>query len=297
MSATVGPSVLALVATYSPDSHVIDLVNGLRSQGVGVVVSDDASPCTADPILRDCGLVPGVTVIRHADNVGIARGLNEGFQAARDSGCRWLLTSDQDSQFPESYVADISSYAESIGSLWEDSVRVGAVGAGMVINANGQLKYPITQVASPSGPLSVTEEVIASGTLWNVEALIGVGGFDESLGLDAVDAAACLRLREAGYRIALAPGVRMEHRLGDSRSVQLLGRTVLATGHSGERRATMMRNRLRLAPAEFRQSPKHAFRTLRRVSVNTLLGATVEGDRWEKVKGSVRGLGRSTKGQ
>jgi rhamnosyltransferase len=296
MSAAASPSVLALVATYSPDSHVIDLVNGLRSQGVGVVVSDDASSCTADPILRDCGLVPGVTVIRHADNVGIARGLNEGFQAACDAGCRWLLTSDQDSQFPESYVADISSFAESIGSLWEDSVRVGAVGAGMVINANGQLKYPITQVASPSGPLSVTEEVIASGTLWNVEALIGVGGFDESLGLDAVDAAACLRLREAGYRIVLAPEVRMEHQLGDSRSVQLLGRTVLATGHSGERRATMMRNRLRLAPAEFRQSPKHAFRTLRRVSVNALMGATVEGDRWEKVKGSLRGLGRSTKG-
>jgi len=51
-----------------------------------------------------------------------------------------------------------------------------------------------------------------------------------------------------------------------------------------------------VAPAEFRQSPKHAFRTLRRVSVNALMGATVEGDRWEKVKGSVRGLGRSTKG-
>ena len=296
MSAAVGPSVLALVATYLPGENLSSLVTALGLQVDSVVVSDDASPCTADPILRDCGLVPRVTVIRHAHNVGIARGLNEGLQAARDAGCPWLLTCDQDSQFPASYVAEISTFAESIGSLWEDSVRVGAVGAGMVINASGQLKYPITQVASPSGPLSVTEEVIASGTLWNVEALIGVNGFDESLGLDAVDAAACLRLREAGYRIVLAPEVRMEHRLGESRSVQLLGRTVLATGHSGERRATMMRNRLRLAPAEFRQSPKHAFRTLRRVSVNALMGATVEGDRWEKVKGSVRGLGRSTKG-
>jgi rhamnosyltransferase len=292
MSAVVNPSVLALVATYSPDSNLLSLVTGVGSQGIRVVVSDDASPCTADPVLRDCGLVPGVTVIRHAHNEGIARGLNEGLHAARESGCRWLLTCDQDSQFPESYVAEIFSFAESIGSLWEDSILVGAVGAGIVINASGQLKYPITQVASASGPLSVTEEVIASGTLWNVEALIGVGGFDESLGLDAVDAAACLRLREAGYRIVLAPEVCMEHQLGDSRSLQLLGRTVLATGHSGERRATMMRNRLRLAPAEFRQSPKHAFRTLRRVSVNALMGATVEGDRWEKVKGSIRGIGK-----
>jgi rhamnosyltransferase len=292
MSTAVNPRVLVLIATYSPDSHLLALVTGMSAQGIDVVVSDDASPCTADPVLRDCGLVPGVTVIRHDHNEGIARGLNEGLCRARDSGCHWLLTCDQDSQFPESYVADISTFAQSIDSLWEDSVRVGAVGAGIVINASGQLKYPITQVTGASGPVEVTEEVIASGTLWNVEALLEVGGFDESLGLDAVDAAACLRLREAGYRIALAPGVRMEHELGNSRSVQLLGRTVLATGHSGERRATMMRNRLRLAPAEFRQSPKHAFRTLRRVSVNALMGATVEGDRWEKVKGSIRGIGK-----
>ncbi len=290
MSAVVNPSVLALIATYSPDSHLLALVTDMSAQGIEVVVSDDASPCTADPVLRDCGLVPGVTVIRHAHNEGIARGLNEGLRSAHDSGCRWLLTCDQDSQFPETYVADISSYAQSIDSLWEDSVRVGAVGAGIVINASGQLKYPITRVAGASGPVDVTEEVIASGTLWNVEALLEVGGFDESLGLDAVDAAACLRLREAGYRVVVAPGVRMEHELGNSHSVQLLGRTVLATGHSGARRATMMRNRLRLAPAEFRQSPKHAFRTLRRVSVNALMGATVEGDRWEKVKGSIRGI-------
>ena len=290
MSAVVNPSVLALVATYSPGSNLIDLVGALSSQGIPVVVSDDASPCTADQVLRDCGLVSGVTVIRHDRNEGIARGLNEGLRRARDLGCSWLLTSDQDSQFPDTYVAQISALAQSMGSLWEESVRVGAVGAGIVVNAGGQLKYPITQVGSASGPIEVTEEVIASGTLWNVSALLEVGGFDESLGLDAVDAAACLRLREAGYRIVVAPELRMEHELGNSRSVQLLGRTVLATGHSGERRATMMRNRLKLAPAEFKQSPKHAFRTLRRVGVNALMGATVEGDRWGKIKGSVKGL-------
>jgi rhamnosyltransferase len=284
------PSVLALVATYSPESNLLALVSALSSQGIPLVVSDDASPCTADPVLRDCGLVSGVTVIRHDRNEGIARGLNEGLRRARDLGCSWLLTSDQDSRFPDTYVAQISALAQSMGSLWEESVRVGAVGAGIVVNAGGSLKYPITHVAGASGPIEVTEEVIASGTLWNVSALLEVGGFDESLGLDAVDAAACLRLREAGYSIVVAPEIRMEHQLGDSRSVQLLGRTVLATGHSGERRSTMMRNRLRLAPAEFRQSPKHAFRTLRRVGMNALLGVTVEGGRWEKAKGSLRGL-------
>jgi len=71
-----------------------------------------------------------------------------------------------------------------------------------------------------------------------------------------------------------------------------LGRTVMVTNHSPARRATMVRNRLALAPAEFRQSPKHAFRTLRRVTVNSVLGGITGEDRWQKTKGSLSGLRR-----
>jgi len=52
----------------------------------------------------------------------------------------------------------------------------------------------------------------------------------------------------------------------------------------------MVRNRLALAPAEFRQSPVQAARTLRRVAVNLALAATVEEDRTAKVMGGLRGL-------
>jgi GT2 family glycosyltransferase len=148
------------------------------------------------------------------------------------------------------------------------------------------MRYPTRQ----EGGVLVTEEVIQSGALWMVPALVKIGGFDESLGIDAVDAAACLRLREAGYLIALAPNVSLEHNLGDSRQVNLFGRSVMVTNHSPARRATMVRNRLRLAPAEFKQSPKHAFRTLRRVTVNSTLGAITGEDRWAKAKGSLSGL-------
>ena len=70
----------------------------------------------------------------------------------------------------------------------------------------------------------------------------------------------------------------------------MLGRDVLSSGHSPERRTTMVRNRLRLFPAEFAQSPTHALRTMRRVAVNTALAVTVEDDRWAKAKASARGL-------
>jgi hypothetical protein len=64
----------------------------------------------------------------------------------------------------------------------------------------------------------------------------------------------------------------------------------MVTGHSPERRASMLRSRLRLFPVEFNESPRHALRTIRRVAVNQTLGLFIEGQRWEKMKGTARGL-------
>ena len=276
-SGTVDKSVVAVVPTFRPDAiELIGLVSSLQAQGIRVLVTDDASPCTADPALRDVQSL-GVDVARHRHNRGIARGLNDGLAFAVARGAVWLLTIDQDSSLPPDYVSALR--AASTDGL-------GVIGAEIISDASGDVRYPTTQ---SDGHLT-TEEVFQTGSLWSVAALTAIGGFDESLGIDAVDAAACLRLRERGFIVALAPGVRLEHRVGAARQVTLLGRTVLATGHSPERRTTMVRNRLRLAPAEFRQSPKHAIRTLRRVGVNAVLGATVEENRWAKTKGTIRGL-------
>lgn len=268
---------VAVVPTFRPESGELNsLVASLQAQGIKVLVTDDASPCTSDPALRGVESL-GVDVVRHRHNRGIARGLNDGVAFAVARGADWLLTVDQDSSLPPGYIAALLAAATD---------RVGVIGAEIISDASGDVRYPTTQ---RNGHLT-TEEVFQTGSLWSVAALTAIGGFDESLGIDAVDAAACLRLRERGFIVALAPGVRLEHRVGAARQVTLLGRTVLATGHSPERRTTMVRNRLRLAPAEFRQSPKHAFRTLRRVGVNAVLGATVEENRWAKTKGTIKGL-------
>jgi rhamnosyltransferase len=273
----VDESVVAVVPTFRPESGELNsLVASLKTQGIKFLVTDDASPCTSDLALRAVESL-GVDVVRHRHNRGIARGLNDGLAFAIARGADWLLTVDQDSSLPPGYVAALLAAATD---------RVGVIGAEIISDASGDVRYPTTQ---SDGHLT-TEEVFQTGSLWSVAALTAIGGFDESLGIDAVDAAACLRLRERGFIVALTPGVRLEHRVGAARQVTLLGRTVLATGHSPERRTTMVRNRLRLAPAEFRQSPKHAFRTLRRVGVNAVLGATVEENRWAKTKGTIKGL-------
>ncbi len=279
------PTVVAVVPTYRPEPEgLLALVTSLGLQGIPVLVSDDSSPCTADPVLRSCALA-GAQVVRHRYNAGIARGLNEGLAFALEQGARWLLTIDQDSLLPAGYVSGLLA-----GALQAEVVlghgSVGVIGAGGIDDASGEVGYP---VRDRSG-ISTTEEVFQTGSMWSVLALDSIGGFDERLGIDGVDAAACLAMRQADLVVALAPAVRLAHHYGIGTQIELLGRTVVSTGHSPARRETMVRNRLRLFPGEFLQSPTHALRTVRRVGVNTLLGVTIEDDKWANAKGSARGL-------
>ena len=268
-------SVVAVIPGYQPVAdEICDLVSSLISSGVAVLVVDDRSADSS--YLSRCASL-GASVMSHDTNEGIARSLNAGLDFARSANASWLLTVDQDTVLPLDYVSSLLAFTHPCA---------GVIGAETIGDASGDLRYPTREVA---GHL-VTDEVFQTGSLWRVDALSALGGFDESLGIDAVDAEACLNLREAGFAVVLARGVRLSHRYGAGHSVQLLGRSVVATGHSPARRETMVRNRVRLFPREFRQSPVHAVRTLRRVGVNVLLGVTVEGNRWAKAKGSIRGL-------
>lgn len=267
--------VAAVVPAYSPDADALGaLVTSLIQADLPVLVVDDGS---VDASYLQGLTGDGIQTLAHTANAGIARSLNDGLAFAAQHGAEWLLTVDQDTVLPIGYVEAL---------LAAVSPGVGVIGAETIGDASGDLSYPARTVDG----LLVTDEVFQTGSLWSVTALQIVGGFDEDFGIDAVDAAACLRLREAGFLVALAPGVRLEHHYGSGRPVHVLGREVWATGHSPARRETMVRNRLRLFPREFRQSPVHALRTVRRLGMNVLLGVTVEDDRWAKAKGAARGL-------
>ena len=257
---------VSVVPTFRPPQDAEDLIRTLATSGP-VVVSDDASPCTFDSRLSRIAEILNVTMIRNSHNRGIGRALNQGLEFAHDHALPWLLTIDQDSRVDENYSATL---VDSANLLVASGVRVGAVGAGRVLDASGPLTYPTRAVPIRGTDVTVTEEVVQSGTLWNTSALIEVGGFDESLGMDAVDAAACLALREADFVVALHPDATLNHQIEGAQQVRFLGRSVMVTGHSPDRRWSIVRNRLRLFPREFAQSPAHSLRTLRRSAVNVL---------------------------
>ena len=255
---------MSVVPTYRPPGRLRALVDVLRLYGP-VIVSDDGSPCAFDRLLAEVASKDGVNVLRHTTNVGIGRGLNDGLRFAQTMHYPWLLTVDQDSVLSTTYIQDLFGTTRDFLGL---GFHVGAVGAETVLDQSGPMTYPSEQL----GTLKTTEEVIQSGSLWSVEALTSVRGFDEELGNDAVDAAACLALRERGYVVALAPGLSFQHSIGSASQHRLFGRNVIVTHHSTTRHRAMLKNRLQLLPREVRQSPRHAFRSIRRVLVNQTMG-------------------------
>ena len=263
-------SAVCVVPTYRPDDAASALVKDL-SNAAPVLVTDDGSPCTFDQCLSAIAVLPGVKVVRHRTNQGIGRGLNEGLAFASERHAEWLLSVDQDSCLPHGYLDQLISVAEH---LMAEGVRVGVIGALHVADASGDFTYPTRVSPNAMKPYPETEELIASGSLWNVSALADIGGFETGLGMDAVDAAACLSLREVGYRIFAVPDVTFEHRIGSGQRSRILGRSVLRTGHSRRRRHQILANRLRLFPREWQQSPLHAVRTVRRAGVNAILGGS-----------------------
>jgi len=279
--------VYCVIPTFTPESTLLDLAAGLSSQ-CPVLVVDDASPCTSDGLLRQVEALPGVGVIKHSTNAGIGRGLNDGLTVARDAGCAWLLTVDQDTDVPAGYV---TALIEAARRLSAGEVPLGALGAGSVTIAGASMRYPGHALDCQGTNVASTEEIVQSGTLWNINAITAFGGFNETFGMDAVDAHACLSLREAGLVVATVADLEINHRIGSAQPVTIKGRNpVFLTGHSPERRTLMVRNRLALFPSEFRQSPRHAFRTLRRVLINQAAGLMVETDKLSKARGSLRGL-------
>jgi len=106
--------VYCVVPTFGPESAVIDLIKSIAPQ-CSVLVVDDASPCTYDPVLHQIGAISGVQALRHSTNAGIGRGLNNGLAAAREAGNTWLLTVHQDTVLPADYVSTIVEAARLLG--------------------------------------------------------------------------------------------------------------------------------------------------------------------------------------
>lgn len=228
--------ILAVVVSFNGASTLRPTVEALRPQVGEVCIVDNGSDGATAALLGQLEQLPGVSVIRLGQNLGIAHALNVGAGRARETGRPWLLTMDQDS------IADAGMVAAFQAAVARDP---GMVSLAPVLGPAGR---------TADGAAEVVGYAITSGNLVKVSVVEEVRGYEESFFIDSVDFDFSLRLRRAGHRIHRVPSATMQHRLGEGREVPRFLRRFYSE-HSPLRRYYISRNILYMAQRHGRRFP------------------------------------------
>lgn len=215
----------AIVVTYLPDPALLMQVLASLGRQVDHVHVVDNSP-GGDCRIDTCFGEPSDHVSIHGlgSNMGIAKAINIGIEAARAGGADHVLLSDQDSIPAPDMVATLlavldqhrsaSPPAAAAGPLFTDDVT------GTVLPVQATIKGKFFYGHAMPGPeMPVVEalSLITSGSLIPLVVIDDVGPMREDLFIDYVDIEWCHRARAKGWTLLVAWRARMRHRMGDSR--------------------------------------------------------------------------------
>lgn len=220
--------VAAVVTTFNPGESIRSNLQRIAAQVDVVIVVDDSG----DPFLAEAmnfAEIGNVFVLNNEENLGIAAALNRGIARAGLMGCNWIITLDDDTRVSSNYMDDVFSF-----------LRTGAPASRGLIACSRDGGIPSTARRDTSFKFKRT--LITSGCVFELKTFQDIGGFDESLFIDLVDFDFCTRLRMSGRSIVLLDKVGMEHRVGNSRTVRVLGKRVLIYNHAPFRLYYQMRN-------------------------------------------------------
>ncbi len=188
------PLVSIVSATRNRPDSVRRLIDSLRKQSltnIEIIIVDDASdePFTLDDNVR---------LFRNDKNVGPCAARNQGFRAAK---APYILLCDDDIEMPD---ADLLN---RLVELAEKYPRFGAIG----------VKH-LTPEGRPHQSQPAETDVRVSNTVFfgycvllRREAVIGVGGFNESIRYCYEEQELGFRLHDAGWEIMFDPTLQVIH--------------------------------------------------------------------------------------
>lgn len=196
----------------------LDSLQALDYPNVRTVVVDNGSSDGSEAQLRDA--YPEVTVLQSGANLGFAGGSNVGlrYALAREADYVWVLNND-------TYVAPNTLNALVARAL--QTPKVGAVGS-VLYNAHSDPDAPnqlqtwgggrfnlVTGIARhvtrPSCEAAL-DYLVAASVLLRCEALEQVGLFDDGYFMYWEDTDLSVRLRQHGWKLAVAAGATVWHK-------------------------------------------------------------------------------------
>lgn len=283
-------TVIGVMSTFRPDASVVERARLHAKQVDKLIVVDDGS---VDSAVLDELVGAEFEVIRLAENSGIAAALNAGMRAALEQDAEFILNLDQDSVLEDDYV-------KKALAVFAGAARATRVGVVLTDCVNHQPSIP--PMYSPEG-FGLVDEGIQSGLVVSASCLREVGLLDERLFIDCVDIEFCLRARDFGWRIAVAPGSNITHSLGRLEPFKPFGVQRYVGGeplmyqyHAPFREYYITRNNLDLCLRNVRRRPRWVLSVFRRElvpHVKVLISGPHAGKHWLAVTvGAWHGLWR-----
>ena len=198
------------IVLFNPDiKRLEENISAISPQVKDVILVDNGSK-NADGISSLISRFDNITYIGNADNMGIAKALNQIVEKADELGAKWVLTLDQDTVCKP----DI-----------DRSVKV---------------DFGLT------APYVKDSFCITSGAFNNIRCIKAVGGFDEKLFIDMVDYDICYALTRSGYKIIRMNYVGFLHEVGRSVTKRFFGKDIIIFNHSPLRKYYWARNSIYL---------------------------------------------------
>ena len=201
------PQVVAVIVTYRPElERMAPALDALREQCIALVVDNGDDPACCLAVQGLCA-AKGFPLLSMEGNRGIGAAQNAGIRWARQAGASHVLLLDDDSLAPSGMVHGLMTALETLRA---SGCRIGSVGP-RAFDPEG---HDISNTRPDPSGISVTRELMSSGSLIPLEVFEAVGDLDETLFIDCVDFEWGWRAQKMGYVLCLTDSQRLSHRLG-----------------------------------------------------------------------------------
>lgn len=217
--------VTAVIVTYNPPAEALAAtLQAIAGQVGRILVIDNGSGADEKALIERHVTQHAETarVVFQAENLGLGAAHNIGISLARETGSRFALLLDQDSQAAAAMVAKLRAAYEQLAAEGE---QVAGVGPQYFDHLTGLYSgfvqvgtFDLTQRQCKQGAKVVEADfLISSGTLLPLAGIETIGPIDEQFFIDYVDTEWCFRARAAGYKLIGVCDAMMTHSLGERR--------------------------------------------------------------------------------
>jgi rhamnosyltransferase len=266
-----------VLVSYNPDKLFIERIQSAASQFESVFLVDNSEAEQLDLQQLD---PDKFNITCNMENVGLAKALNMACAQAKEFGFGWVVTLDQDTELN-------TDFFRSMQVAWKQAPSLTALlGCNYYNVSRSAFRVPPTEL--PNGREQTT--VITSGCLTYLPIWSAVGMFKEEYFIDSIDHEFCLRVRQAGYVVAINTQAGMKHVIGNQLEYHAPVARLAPYRHSIWRKYTSTRNSLRTVIDYATKEPRWCAKKLLGMFVELIAIIILEPDKLLRLRAFFLGL-------